>query len=536
MLVLVGLALAASLLPAASASAAVISPNVFTDDNTTNGNCTLREAIIAANQDAAVDQCPAGSGADTIQLGVGTYTLGIPGEEEAAAQGDLDVTRDLTINGSGRAATIIDGSGTVTADRVFEIDPVFPGTGPTVVLSSLTIRGGKINPGGGGGIFNDNQGKLTLQDVLVTGNEGEIAAGIFNQDDSILTLTNSVVSNNTAPDLGGGIAIWNSSVATITDSTISGNSTGQFGGGIQIWNETTLTLRDSTVSGNSAAGDGGGIAVWNDPNITVANSTISGNTSRSSGGGIYAQETAAITLANATVTANTADSDSAGDPGEGGGLAVGFDPGGILHLRNSIVAGNSDPTSEPDCYGTISSQGYNLVGQVSPGCDLSATTGDQTGTTGSPLDPKLGPLADNGGPTSTHSLLQGSPAIDAGNPAAPGSGGNACEGFDQRGAPRNCDIGAYERVLCGRILVNRVGTDGKDKLKGAAGADGMLGLGGKDTLTGKGGKDGLCGGGGKDTLKGGGGKDVMKGQGGKDTCLGGGGKDKATCEKEKKVP
>ena len=70
-------------------------------------------------------------------------------------------------------------------------------------------------------------------------------------------------------------------------------------------------------------------------------------------------------------------------------------------------------------------------------------------------DPKLGPLTNNGGPTETRALLHGSPAIDAGNPATPGSGGNACEATDQRGVARpqdgdaggvaTCDIGAFER-------------------------------------------------------------------------------------------
>ena len=150
----------------------------------------------------------------------------------------------------------------------------------------------------------------------------------------------------------------------------------------------------------------------------------------------------------------------------------------------------------------------------------------------------LGPLADNGGPTQTHALLSGSPAVGAGNATIAREGGPACETTDQRGLPRNdCDIGAYELVLCGKVAVNRLGTDGKDVLNGTGAADGLLGLGGKDTLKGKGGKDALCGGPGKDTLKGGGGKDLLRGEGGKDTCIGQGGKDKAkACEKTKKVP
>ena len=111
------------------------------------------------------------------------------------------------------------------------------------------------------------------------------------------------------------------------------------------------------------------------------------------------------------------------------------------------------------------------------------------------VNPLLGPLADNGGSTFTHALSKGSPAIDG--------GGADSAPFDQRGVPRASDIGAYEFATCGKKVVNRVGTDGKETLTGTSAADGILALDGKDTLKGLKGKDGLCGGNGKDTLKGG---------------------------------
>jgi Ca2+-binding RTX toxin-like protein len=171
------------------------------------------------------------------------------------------------------------------------------------------------------------------------------------------------------------------------------------------------------------------------------------------------------------------------------------------------------------------------------------------------MDPGLGPLGDNGGATQTHALLPGSPALDAGDPAAPGSGRTACEATDQRGAPRNCDVGAYEQVLCQKVTVNRVGTEGDDVLVGTSGSDGFLALGGKDRARGLGGKDTACmgrgkdtaaGGGGRDRLKGEQGKDILKGQGGadrlkggggRDVCNGGPGKDRAPgCETKRAVP
>jgi Ca2+-binding RTX toxin-like protein len=226
-----------------------------------------------------------------------------------------------------------------------------------------------------------------------------------------------------------------------------------------------------------------------------------------------------------------------------------------LNVSNSIVANNTDESpaagdKAPDCAGTLTSQGYNLVRDTA-NCTFTTSTGDLTG-----VDPLVGPLTDNGGPVSTRALLSGSPAVGAGNPAAPGAAG-ACAATDARGVPRsNCDMGAYELVVCQQVAVNRIGTEGKDTLMGTSAADGFLALGGNDTVRGLGGRDGLClgngidlgaGGGGKDRLLGERGKDRLKGQGGndrmvggpgKDTCAGGPGKkDKARqCEETKSVP
>lgn len=148
------------------------------------------------------------------------------------------------------------------------------------------------------------------------------------------------------------------------------------------------------------------------------------------------------TLNNVTITANEADADHDGG-GQGGGLF--FSPGtpGPLVVRNSIVGGNF-ASSLPDCLGTLPSGGHNLV--ETP-CTVSGdTTGNVLG-----VSPLLGPLASNGGPTMTHHPQPSSPALNAGDPAVPGSGGTACEAIDQRGIvrPQNgrCDIGAVESDL-----------------------------------------------------------------------------------------
>jgi hypothetical protein len=230
--------------------------------------------------------------------------------------------------------------------------------------------------------------------------------------------------------------------ASISGLTIA-DGFGYIGGG--IYNTGTLTLSNTTLSGNYAnyfwGYDGFGGGIYNAGTLTVSNSTLSGNeagvhTSNSGGvgGGIYNAGT--LTLSNSTLSDNYASGGCGGIYNEDGGTAT---------VGNTIVAGNSSP-AVPDVSGAFSSLGYNLIG-VGDGATGFTGAGDQVGTIGSPIDPLLGPLADNGGPTWTHALLPGSPAIDAGDPAATGD-------FDQRGLARivdgngdgtaTIDIGAYE--------------------------------------------------------------------------------------------
>jgi Ca2+-binding RTX toxin-like protein len=257
--------------------------------------------------------------------------------------------------------------------------------------------------------------------------------------------------------------------------------------------------------------------------LTIDRSTITGNTAtKDFGGGVefFGSSTAPLTIRDSTISGNSVTTGLYG----GGGLS--FYSGSSRTVVNSIIADNAAPKG-PDVYNfppgaSTLNASFSLIENPS---GVTLTGGPNI--TGQ--DPKLGPLADNGGPTPTEALLVGSPAIDQGQ----------ASGVDQRGAPRpfdlagvalagdnDADIGAYERVLCGKVLVNKVGTSGKDTIKGTKGADGILGLGGKDTLKGLAGKDGLCGGPGKDKLKGGGGNDTLLGQAGNDTLIGGKGNDK----------
>ena len=248
----------------------------------------------------------------------------------------------------------------------------------------------------------------------------------------------------------------------MTDSTVSGNTSGLAGGG--IWNDTTGTLNisNSTISDNTA-NDGGGIYNFSGTQ-TLTNSTVSGNTASASGGGIY-NSSDTMTLINSTVTDNVAET------GSGGGIR---NIGTFAELVNTIIAVNSAASLGPDCFGSPTSLGYNLIGDDTD-CDYTAATGDLV-----TADPLLGPLQDNGGDTETHALLAGSPAIDA----IPVADCNDTDGVpvtaDQRGVTRpqgpDCDMGSYElepvieatsfrALLTGDEAFSAVETDAKGRFK-----------------------------------------------------------------------
>jgi hypothetical protein len=304
-----------------------------------------------------------------------------------------------------------------------------------------------------------------------------------------------------AQEDGGALIAIGELDLTLSETTITGNSAADSGGGLaHVYIDGTdngrTVIEDSSISGNVAADDGGGVMAI-DHDLSVRNSTISGNTSNDNGGGISVYQDAVgpyLELLNSTVTGNEASS-------QGGGVYEDVDDT-VGRFRGSIVAGNS-ADSYNDLEGSQWLVSFSLVGRDGdPGIDdLGGNVFD--------VDPRLKPLKNNGGPTDTHAFKK-SPAKNKGPSDAPNS--------DQRGAPRKGkpDIGAYELTKCEGVIVNRVGTAGKDKLKGTKKKDGILGLGGNDKLAGKKGKDGLCGGQGKDKLKGGPGKDKLNGGPGKD--------------------
>lgn len=370
--------------PAPPARAATITVTTTTDEYNTDGDCSLREAIRAANTNSAVDACPAGSGADTLLLPAGHYALSIAGPgEDANLTGDLDLLGDLVITGAGAASTTVDANG---LDRALHVH----GPGP-VEITGVTIQGGSA-----GGV-SLSVTSLTLIRSRVRGNTTNAGLSVSGGGAS-LTLLNSRVEDNT----GGGIFVTSGATALIRDSTLSGNTLANSGAGLS--NYGTATLINSTLSGNSATQNGGGLS-----NAGTA------------------------LLFNVTLASNLADSDSNG-VGSGGGLHN--LPGASLTLRNSLIADNVN-----DCSGELTSAGYNLI-EDATGCVI---TGDLTGNLIG-LGANLGPLQNNGGATFTQALLAGSPAIDAGDLLGCVDQNGALLGVDQRGYARlnRCDIGAYE--------------------------------------------------------------------------------------------
>lgn len=331
------------------------------------------------------------------------------------------------------------------------------------------------------------------------------------QIESTATVTISGVTirgGATPGEHGGGII--NLGNLTLLSVSLRDNIAGKSGGGIiNDVGTSSLTIDNSTISGNRASdGAGGGINFGATGSLTITNSTITNNLATQDGGGVYVSSMA--TISSTTITGNVGDNDASGLPGGGGGVWVGG--GGALTLQRTIVAGNTDASAgaeAPDCAGGPASGGSNLIGNTE-GCAYTADPTDKL-----TMSPQLGPLADNGGPTMTHALLTGSPAIDGVT--------GTCEAADQRGVPRpqgtGCDIGAYELALCSGEAVNRLAL-AEVPFEGTSGPDVVLGTSGNDTIDVGGGDDKVCAGTGDDQLTGGTGNDALDGGTGTDRVVG----------------
>jgi Ca2+-binding RTX toxin-like protein len=252
---------------------------------------------------------------------------------------------------------------------------------------------------------------------------------------------------------------------------------------------------------------------------------VSANEAPAYGGGITSGYNGTLTILSSTVTGNALVASLPYFPKPGGGVAV-FS--GTLTLQRSIVSGNTARKGREiyvDADVVVKANDFNIFGRDGDAGISGFTTGSTDIVPNDPIGGILLPLADNGGPTRTHALAIGSPALNA----SPDDAG--CPAIDQRGNPRPrgpaCDIGSFEgsAVLCNGRVTTIVGTDHGDELTGTAGLDVIAGLSGDDAIGGLEGNDVICGGGGADTLYGASGNDVLHGQGGNDRLFGHGGND-----------
>ncbi len=285
-----------------------------------------------------------------------------------------------------------------------------------VSVTRSVIRGNQADSAGG---LYSSGGTVTIDHTIVSGNSAAIGrgSGVVNGLDERMTITDSLISDNT-----GGSGIENFSQLTLSGSTIAGNSTPSVGGGLLL-EDGTAGVVNCTFSGNRAGQSGGGIWMFGDPPPVGGNGVLE--------------------LTSVTITQNVAEGVSSSLIG-GGGLAAPRTPRANTRVtvRNTLIAGNLTASVGPDVFGYVDSLGYNLVGEVEDSRGWAST--DSLGHTYAPLDPMLGPLQDNGGPTPTHALLAGSPAIETGDY-------RLLETPDQRGTIRlhnginpPVDIGAFD--------------------------------------------------------------------------------------------
>ncbi len=303
---------------------------------------------------------------------------------------------------------------------------------PDLVCACMTITDSVASNNAKNGISNSGSytanatATLTVVNSIVADNDG---GGIAN-DGELGSATATIVSTTVSGNSLGGVfssglpPLGSFGQLTITKSTISGNSAFR-GGGINCYG-SFLTVANSTISGNSSERDGGGIyanGFLNGPNVSIVNSTISGN-SGTSGGGIY--NTSSLIVRSSSITDNSA--------GSGGGICNDHlhQLAPVVEISNTILNAGALGANIFNNGGSVTSLGYNLSSDDAAG--YLTGPGDQINT-----NPLLGPLQSNGGPTFTHALLPGSPAIDAGDPNF-----SPPPLYDQRGC-------SFDRVFDGRI-------------------------------------------------------------------------------------
>lgn len=449
-----------------------------------NGTLTITNVVVTGNTARFSGGGIAVFGSGTLNVINSTVTNNTARVTSASATtgggggGIINFNGGSTVNISG--STITGNSSARGGGGVYNVTSTLNVTDSTI--SNNIANTTSDSDSGGGGIINFS-GVMTITNSIVSGNEARALAdnsqfgrgggiSIF-PGNSLTTITNSTITDNRAFSSGGGISYQDNGgvtgvFLTVTNSTISNNiansdsNASGGGGGLFLTGSGSVTITGSTINLNAsntgAAGSssgGGGINV--SLSLTMTNSTISGNNAGRNGGGIFASSI--VTINSSTIVSNTATMD-------GGGVfsASTTNP---PNLGNTIVANNTDDGTAPDIFGTVNSNGFNLIENTT-----GATVTGDTATNITGQDPNLGPLQNNGGMTFTHALLPGSPAIDKGN--------SFDLTTDQRGQKRpvdfpsippatdgdDADIGAFEVQasptaasvsISGRILAGKRG-------------------------------------------------------------------------------
>lgn len=445
--------LLAGLLATAEPALAAISVDPGAPDGVVDTRCSLREAVEAADGDPVADCAGGPSGEINIQ------PAGLVAVDTSL--GPIVIDSDVSVSGVGMGVTTLVGDG-VFPEPVIGVDP-----SATAALSGLTITGGTGPVGGGilsfgdltmtgvelvgndsvyGGGLAALSGQIEIVDSSIRDNMADDGGGIF-LDGVVATISGTTITDNNAIFEGGGISACGCAgvILTIEDSEVT-NNTAEDGGGIAA-GPVDLTIEDSTFDANAASGNGGGLFLLDEGSVGISGSTFSANTADLDGGGIHAQEDGfgplSVDLVNSTLSGNTAS-------GSGGGIST-QEP---MTLTHTTVTGNDVGGFGGGVYvdGAVVTARNSLIGHQAAGDDCDAFLDDDGGNldsdgncfAGSPGGAlNLGSLSNNGGPTDTHGLLSGSPAIDAGI-------GTWCMSLDQRGVTRpqggGCDAGAYEFV------------------------------------------------------------------------------------------
>lgn len=463
---------------------AIPAPSLAADINVGIGGCTLVDAVLAAENDAAQGNCSGGMSNDRILLQPNsTITLTQPDPGNSGLSSDTGlppITTGITIEGRNSTLTrsagadpfrffYVDNGGDLTINDLTITNASTTGSGGVILaepFSNVSINGStfssnRANVGGAihapGNVLNeDPSGTISLTNSQVTGNSAQYSGGISIGGGALRTLTvsNSGISGNTAY-LGGGIStvrghivIGNSTMTnnratdgsagsggaincyagslTLTDSTLSGNYAFDGGGAINCSMSSDIDIESSTISGNSA-NLGGGINVTkigNNPDpgtyLKLSNSTVTNNTSFFAGGGIAVYNTSSANLINSTLSDNSAGV-------YGGGVAAN---NAEVSLTNSIIANSANNDD------VLLTAGATLNSDTASILEEGSFGGSRTG------DPGLLPLSDNGGPTKTHALKANSIARNTAVRAT-------CTLRDQRNQLRkdgdlDCDVGAIE--------------------------------------------------------------------------------------------